>query len=189
MEFVSHTLPHVDGLLLRVLQQADDATLTLDTAAASLTVNLSDIARSFAGHRPVGDDVNGVSFYAFAHRPGCADGLVFGRYRRLANQVGRFHLRVVEDHGLEIGRLRGIYGYSHRLDNQVYFGKYVSLGGEHRGRARGQYADGTFAGLWHTDNPATGTMRELYWEGPDGRPGSGLAIGHWAESCRATGAQ
>ena len=189
VEFISHTLPHVDGLLLHVLQETPDATLSLDTKASTVTINLADIAPSLAGHEPLGDAANGVSFYAFANRPGCADGFLFGRYRRLAAHAGRYHFRVVEDHGIEIGRLRGIYGYSHRLDDQVYFGKIVGLDGVHRGRVKGQYGEGMFAGQWRTDMPAAGTMGGLYWEGPAGRPGRGLAIGHWAEACTAPDTQ
>lgn len=181
--FVSHTLPHVDGLMLHVLQETEDAALVLTTKAATLTIRLADIAPALAGHTALGDGANGISFYAFANRPGCAEGFLFGRYHRMGAQVGRLHFRVVEDHGVEIGRVRGIYGYSKRLEDQVYFGKYVGLDGTHQGRLRGEYGEGRFSGLWRTDGPAVGTMGGLYWEGPAGKPGRGLAIGHWAEAC------
>jgi len=153
---------------------------------ATFEIKLADVAPVLVGHQPTADGANGVTFHAYAQRPGCADGFVFGRYRRLAQAVGRFHLRVVDDSGDPIGRVRGIYGHSKRLNDDVLFGKYVALDGQHRGKLAGQYGDGMIDGLWRTDAPEAGSLHGRYWEGPDGRPARGLMIGHWAEACPST---
>lgn len=183
VSFISHTLPHIDGLLLHVVQDRPDATLTVSTLAGAMSVSLSDITPFLADHQPLGDGSNGITFVSFENRPGCSDGFVLGRYRKMGPRVGRYHFRVIEDHGNEIGRVRGIYGYSRRLDNQVFFGKYVNLNGEHLGLVGGEYGDGAFAGVWRSDHPAKGYLGGLYWEGRDDVPGRGLAFGHWSEAC------
>jgi len=183
--FVSRTLPHVDGLMMHVLQKSSAATLTISTRALTVDIPLSGVAPSIAGHEML-DEANGLTYYGYENRPGCGDGLLFGRYRRMSSDVGRFHFRVVSDHGAETGRVRGIYGYSYRRDAQVFFGKVLGFGGAYRGLVGGNYGEGHFSGLWRTDTPNAGVMGGLYFEGYDDRPGHGLAFGRWSEACSST---
>lgn len=186
LSFVSHTLPAVDGLLMHVRQENPDAKLVFDSRATKLTINLASVSPELTGLQPLPDRVNGVAFYAYEDRPGCADGFLFGRYRRLSPDVGKFHLRVADDHGQDIGRVRGIYGHARRLNENVFFGKLVDLTGQFEGRLFGSYGDGVFSGEWRYDSPtASGVLRGRYWEGRDAAPGRGLAIGHWSEACPA----
>jgi hypothetical protein len=180
--FVSRTLPHVDGLLMHVLQETPDAKVVFDSAATRLVINLADVSPELSGVQPLGDRMNGVAFHAHVDRPGCADGFLFGRYRRLAPGVGKFHLRVTNDRGEPIGKARGIYGHSRKLDQNLFFGKYLSLDGDHRGLLAGTYGEGVFHGDWRYDTGAKGFLHGRYFEGPDRKPG-GLAVGRWSEAC------
>lgn len=188
VDFISHTAGTVDGLLLQVLQRTPDATVSIQTATgSSLTIALASIRPDLSGAQPVGTS-DFLSFHAFATSNLCKDGVVFGRFRRLGAGIGRLHARVIDDTGVEVGRVRGLYGHSNKWDVDVLFGKYLHLDGTYGGRLKGTYADGAFAGEWRWDLPLeAGKFVGHYWEGPPGVKGRGLLFGHWIEQCPGGG--
>jgi hypothetical protein len=150
---------------------------------SSLSIALASVRPDLSGSQDVGEtDV--LAFHAFSLSALCKDGFVFGRFRRLGAGLGRLHGRVVSETGIELGRLRGIYGHSRKYDIDALFAKYLHFDGTYAGRTRGTFAQGAFAADWRYDIPvASGKLVGHYWEGPAGVKGKGLFFGHWVEEC------
>jgi hypothetical protein len=184
VEFESHTLAGINGFVVHVTQRLPDATLVFSTQPTTLTLSLASLNPEVTGVQPLADRRGGVAFVGYVNRAGCADGVVMGRYRRLVPNLGWVHMRVFDDVGQDIGRLRGFYGHSSKWDLNVLFGKYLSPDGAFRGLIRGSFAEGLLACEWRYNDPnVSGELHGRYWEGPNAAPGSGLTMGHWLESC------
>jgi hypothetical protein len=184
VDFVSHTLPFVDGLALRVHADGDDAHLVLHLGGLTGDFSLAEIDRDGVT-RELADGSNGVHIVAFEEHPGCARGAVFGQWRRQDERVGGFRGRVVAADGAPEGAVRGIFG-TRRDGSQVFFGKHVAMDGEFAGLVRGTWGDGTLRGEWAAGDPARhGTLVGRYFEGRAAGDGEGLFVGHYrADACR-----
>jgi hypothetical protein len=184
VSFISHTLPHVDGLYMRVVLPPN-TTPSLHFATKSLTtdLDLSNLAKDPGGAVRLEDGRNGVFFIGFPD-DGCPRGLLFGRWRKLLPNLGTFRGVVDDAHGDPIGHMRGIWGHSVKKNDNVFFGKYIDRDGDHRGLFGGEYGAGRFAGVWGTVDPnAAGVLEGYYSDGYERGDGRGVFIGRWAEKC------
>ena len=185
VSFVSHTLPRVDGVLLRVVVPADgSAVLHFDTAALSTELDLSTLGEKFGTVKPLGDDRNGVAFFGFPVVPGCERGFVLGKWGKVRPELGRMHGVVVRADGEPLGHVRGVWGHAPRLDKDLFFGKYIDAGGDFRGLFAGTYGEGELSGRWGTRDPGNaGTMEGYYGAGYLKADGKGVWISRWSERC------
>ena len=186
VSFVSHTLPFVDGLFLHVVIPAGgSATLHVDTTALKTDIDLSALATSDGGVTRLADGRNGLAWIGYPDVQGCARGLLFGRWVKMRPALGRFRGRVIDGDGERIGDVRGIWGHAPRRDADVFFGKYISTDGTHRGLFGGHYGDGEFQGVWGTRDPRNvGTLEGHYSDAYDKGDGRGVFMGRWSEKCQ-----
>lgn len=183
--FDSHTLPFVDGLFLRVVVPAGGSTaLHFKTAALTTDIDLASLEGKAGGVDRLADGRNGLAYIGYADVKDCARGLAFGRWVKLRARLGAMRGRVIDDGGDTIGHVRGIWGHAPRADKNVFFGKYIGLGGEHRGLFAGTYGDGEADGIWGTRDPKdAGAMQLFYSDGYDKDDGRGVWLGRWSEKC------
>jgi len=181
--FKSHTLPHVDGLLMDVVGP-QNAVLSFDTAAMSVSIDLAALDVDGQGYEPLGDGANGLAYAGHVVHPGCAEGFLFGHWKNVGAEVGRFRGRVAASDGAPLGHVKGIYGYADKVDAQLFFGKYINHQGQFRGLLGGQYGGGVYHGLWKTVLPQNnGKLGGRYFDGRLKDDGRGIFVGHWAEAC------
>ncbi len=189
LSFTSHTLPYVDGVLLRVIVPSG-ATPTLHFATSALTtdIDLSQLAAKEGGVVRLSNDVEGLGWIGFPE-DGCARGFVHGRWIKKQAGLGRMVGVVSDGDGERIGYTRGIWGYSPKRAENVWFSKLIDLAGEPKGLAFGKYGEGAYAGLWgaadesHVD---VGATTGVYSDGYDIGDGRGVWLGRWSEKCEAT---
>jgi hypothetical protein len=190
LSFVSHTLPYVDGLLLRVVIPAG-ATPTLHFATAALTtdIDLSQLTTKAGGVQRLASDASeGLSWVGFAEDPGCARGFVHGRWVKDQAALGRLRGVVSDQDGERIGHLRGLWGHAAKRDADVWFDKYIGAAGDAKGLAFGKYDNGEFSGLWAAKDEKdvdTGTVEGFYSDALDKDDGRGVWVGRWSEKCPA----
>ncbi|HEU5055041.1 MAG TPA: hypothetical protein VFU21_00890 [Kofleriaceae bacterium] len=187
VSFRSITLPHVDGLLLTIVDPEPTAAdpLTVTYTAASGTVFSATMAELVSGPQSVAVDDSGNRMVATAMREPadpCAHGTLRGRWHRVADGRGRLIGVVADPEGETIGHLRGVYGRK-RNGEQVFFGKYIDRDGRFQGLFGGHYEDGSFAGRWIV-RPGLdhGLLAGMYRETIEGPETGGLFIGRWAET-------
>lgn len=185
VSFVSHTLPFVDGLLLHVVvPAAGSQTLHFKTASLDLDVDLSKLGEKWVGAKRLADGRNGVVFAGYPDVKGCARGLAFGRWVKLRARLGTLRGRVLDGEGDTIGHVRGIWGHAPKRDANVFFGKYISTDGTHRGLFGGRYGGGEAVGIWGTRDPKdVGAIQIEYGDGYDKDDGRGVWLGRWSEKC------
>lgn len=180
--FVSHTQPHVDGLVLNVLAPAPDANLEVHTRAMDGSVNLALAAREGVV-RMLPDGQNGIAVFAHAYRPDCAGGMLFGEWRSVSDHLGFFRGRSVDRDGPADGALRGIFG-TRRDGTQVLFGKQIDRDGRYDALLGGTYGEGRFQGRWRGRDGAEGELHGRYFDGPEANDGRGFFVGRWQAACR-----
>lgn len=181
IQFVSRTLPHVDGLALEVVA-SPDATITFDTETLTASVTMDELVQEGRGATPVGNG-SGFAFAGYQVDDSCNSGFLIGHWKNLRPNLGKFRGRVLDADGDTEGYLRGIYGDSQRFGENRFFGKYISEDGDARGLVAGGYGDGDIAGRWGTDAGGRGGMRGRYFHGLDRADGRGFWLGRWRESC------
>lgn len=186
VSFVSHTLPHVDGMLVTVHIPEGASTLVhFKTAKVTTDIDVSTLETQVGGIARADDGYNGVSYLGFEDKVGCASGFLFGKWHRLKANLGKFHGRVVGDHGVTLGHIRGIYGHSKKADKDVFFGKYIDRSGDFRGLLGGGYSDEGFRGLWGTRDPRNaGGLTGFISDGYVADDGRGLFVGRFQEKCQ-----
>jgi len=184
VDFVSHTLPHVDGLYLDVIVPANASpTLHFKTKSLTTDIDLSSLVAKPGGAVRLEDGRNGMFFVGYKD-DGCAQGLLFGRWRKDRPALGEFRGVVVDGNGDGIGHIRGIWGHAPKKNANVFFGKYIDRQGQFRGLFGGVYGDGGFEGLWGTVDPKNvGALEGYYSDGYERGDGRGVFLGRWAEKC------
>jgi hypothetical protein len=189
LSFTSHTLPYVDGVLLRVVIPSGGApTLHFATTALTTDIDLSQLAAKEGGVVRLSNDVDGLGWIGFPE-DGCARGFVHGRWIKTDPNFGRTLGVVSDGDGNRIGYTRGIWGYSPKRVENVWFSKIIDLDGAPKGLAFGKYGEGAYAGLWgamdetHID---VGTTEGVYSDGYDVGDGRGVWLGRWSAKCSAT---
>lgn len=179
VDFVSHTLPFADGLALTVVARTPTASLHFETAAYTGDLPLPD---ADGEARYLGDGHNGVYYVAYAERPGCRQGFVFGHWLRLRANLGFFRGRALESNGAQAGVLRGVFGRT-RAGQNVFFGKHISNMGVFNGLFGGAFGAGHFEGAWGTRDGSRGELRGRYFDGTIRGDGHGAFLGRWREAC------
>jgi len=186
VDFTSVTAPHVDGLVLVIVDPQPDSSEPLTLSYASIAdgeVYTATLGALLAG--PVVADLgdgNRMAGVALA-RPidACDHGFLRGRWRAVAPGRGVFMGGVADGEGAPIGHVRGLYG--RRLNGeQVFFGKYIDLDGHFRGIFGGHYQDGDFRGRWLTRAGEHGVLGGEYRETSPGPHPAGHFAGRWAET-------
>lgn len=187
IDFVSHTRPAVDGLLVQIAIPPNGArVLHVETAALTTDIDLEKIAQDGGALVPLGDGRNGLAAMGYADVPGCARGFLFGRWVKLQGEVGKLRGRVVAGNGDPLGHVKGIWGHAPKKDKNLFFGKYIDHEGDFRGLFGGSYGAGAFHGRWGTVAPANeGTLEGRYSDGFDLGDGRGFYVGRWSEKCDA----
>jgi hypothetical protein len=184
LEWQSHTLPHVDGVLLDVVGPAD-TTLAFDTAALETSIALDELDDVKGGMVMLEDGVNGLAYAAHRKVADCPEGFLVGRWKSVGDGAGRFRGRVLDDDGELNGHVKGIYGKAPKSGENRFFGKYINTAGKYRGRFGGTYGDGKLIGRWKTVNGPEheGALAGRYSDGLVDGDGRGLFVGRWAEKC------
>jgi len=208
VEFVSHTQPSFDGIvvLVRPGDATTEGTLTFTTGPLTQSWTYSEL-RAANLVIPVDGDGNAVSVVGLRLPPPadvCVRGFVRGQWLYRTDARGVFRGVWVAANGLPVGHIRGHFGTTDGGEH-VWFGKIVGRGGRFLGIARGEYTPsddpaqpgGTFAGRILT-RPAfeDGVIHGHYLPGRPaasgatigdprlGRPGAtGFFEGRWAIGC------
>jgi hypothetical protein len=187
LSFASHTLPYVDGVLVRVVIPSGGApTLHFATSALTTDIDLASLAAGVGGVQRLADDVEGLAWVGFPE-DGCTRGFVHGRWIKTAPALGRLVGVVSDGDGNQIGDLRGVWGHAPKRDANVWFAKYIGVAGDARGLAFGNYGDGTLDGLWgaadESNTGGVGTTEGFYSDADDTGDGRGVWLGRWSEKC------
>ena len=197
IEWVSHTGPHFDGLLVEIIEPPLDPTLGplepnvlhFETASYSTELILEDIAgmnETFVLENELGS----INFMGF--RLGdlelCPKGFLSGLWRASEEEDGGVFMG--RWHGL-FGRLQGLVRGRYGINDEgerVFHGKYISRTGQFRGFVRGQWEPGEDGGRGHfqgrffdRDRQPEGVLGGGYAHAPN-RPG-GFFAGRWAVFC------
>jgi hypothetical protein len=185
--FDSKTRPFADGLALAIVDPTPAAgPLTLKyTPASGATPIVFAVADLLAGPVSVDVGTSGDRMVAVALRhESCEHGFLRGRWHAFRDGLGGFLGQVADDDGNLVGHVRGFWGVR-ASGEQVFFGKYVGLGGEFRGILAGRYDHGHFVGRWLDQGGEHGRVEGRYHEG-SGDAEAGHFLGRWAEtSCAA----
>lgn len=185
VSFVSHTLPHVDGLLVQVVvPAAGSQTLHFATDALTFDVDLATLAKDGFARKNLGDGRNGVALAGYADVQGCARGFVAGRWIKRQPALGGMRGRIVDGNGDLLGHVRGIWGHAPKKNQDLFFGKYISTNGQTRGLFGGTYGGGELKGIWGTVDPANaGGVQGVYSDGYENDDGRGVWVARWSEKC------
>ncbi|HEU4928871.1 MAG TPA: hypothetical protein VFU38_03505, partial [Candidatus Krumholzibacteria bacterium] len=212
VEWVSHTQPSFDGIIVALFKSTSCDSLTDPAVADSLcneplsvTFQTGPLTITFSEdelanlHRvvTVDDAGNAVAFNVISGRPDiCGQGFLAGQWKpateRQENGVqGVFRGQWVSEDGVHRGHLRGVYG-TNRHDEHVFFGKWIGESGRFRGLLIGKYGlrertnvgeDGWFEGVWVSRQlTAMGSVRGVWGTGDDTKEG-GFFRGAWRQRC------
>ncbi len=195
VDWVSHTGPRSDGLLIEVLEPPvrPDSTgalpppnrLRFRTAPYSAEFVVEELVGLDATY-PVLPEGNAIHFTGF--RPDiCPRGFLAGFWQARSDSAGTFRGRWLGLQGRSDGFLRGGYGYDSE-GHRVLVGKWIGTGGRFRGLLRGTWEPspepgrGRFAGHWVN---AAGTVEGDFGGGFLAAPESpgGFFAGRWAALC------
>ena len=211
VEWVSHTQPDFDGIIVALFETTNCDSLTDPAVVDSLcdlplavTFTTGPLTISFDEdelanlHRVVTlDDGNAVAFNVISGRPDiCGQGFLAGQWRPLAERQdngvqGYFRGQWVSESGVHRGHLRGVYGIN-RHDDPVFFGKWINETGRFHGLLLGKYGvedrtnvgeNGWFEGVWVSRQlVAVGGLRGVWGTGDDSKEG-GFFRGVWRRRC------
>lgn len=143
VEFVSHTQPHYDGLVLVVREAAGrvpagEGSLTFATGPLTQTWSFADLRHANLVI-PVDDLGNAVSVTGVERRPNeCPNGFTRGAWLQRNDGRGIFRGVWTGPAGGTIGFIRGHLGVD-ETGGHVWFAKIVGPGGRLIGLARGSY--------------------------------------------------
>lgn len=186
VQWISHTGPHVDGILVKVIYFPDseitDPAITFTTDLVTRTIPITELDH-YNEIVTLDEDGHGVAFTALrVNDDDCPEGFLEGKWhdRPEGRPGGIFRGRVLSESGKLNGHIRGHYGV--RDGNQVFFGKYVNDLGLFRGLLRGTYGDGAFEGDWiAADRSVVGDLNGKYVTGAEAD--SGFFQGFWEAAC------
>lgn len=192
--WVSHTMPHVDGILFKVIDTPDPQgkevynTVTITTPYHVTEIPLADLAayREFVEI----DECNKLSIVATeAEHMGCPTGFLEGGWVAETDTSGYFRGGWISSHGGLSGYLRGRYEISE--GRRVLYGKWITASGAFGGLIKGTWTpadndggpDGFFEARWVDEFfISRGVLKGHYHVGPEGE--AGFFHGRWRELCR-----
>jgi hypothetical protein len=210
LEWISHTQPHFDGILVAIHRVPCDTAatsvgvadttdracipepieVTFDTGPLTISFTQEELADLHEVIR-VDDAGNAVAFNTIVVEPHpCPGGFLAGQWRNVDDRPGGvFRGKWISHNGVHMGYLRGFYGVNSR-GHKVFFGKWVTEGGRFQGLLRGRYdrfgdrPGGWFAGEWvERDLRVHGALRGV-WVAGDDPGGRGYFRGIWSRRCR-----
>jgi hypothetical protein len=195
VDWVSHTGPRSDGLLIEILEPPirPDSTgalpppnrLRFRTAPYSAEFMVEELVGLDATF-PVLPEGNAIHFTGF--RPDiCPRGFLAGFWQARGDTAGSFRGRWLGLQGRSDGFLRGGYGYDSE-GRRVMAGKWISTAGQFRGLLRGTWESlpepgrGRFHGHWvNAAGTVEGEFGGEFLAAPE-RPG-GFFAGRWGTLC------
>lgn len=204
LQWVSHTKPHYDGILVALYKiPAHDSTATdssrCETPPLSVTFRTAPLQVTFSEdelqdlHRVirVDDAGNAVAFNTIVVEPApCGGGFLAGQWKNVSNRPGGiFRGKWISHNGVHMGYLRGAYGPNSRGE-KVFFGKWITAGGRFEGLLKGRYGGfdddrpgGWFEGIWLTRGLRAGGGLRGVWATSDRIDGGGYFRGEWKRRC------
>jgi len=188
LPFQSFTQPHHDGLVVNIFDNPDSPLAVqgqVEIQLAALPQSIVIPYDQLDGFRmliPV-DNMGNKLLIAAEEIPlgACQAGFLFGHWHRLLPGLGFFIGQWNGEAGALHGHLAGIYGVNANSE-QVFFGKYIGVGGVARGILVGGYGQGHFAGIWHGLYGPEGVLGGIYHETIAGPETGGLFLGGWART-------
>jgi hypothetical protein len=203
IEWISHTRPSFDGVLVELHHASQQDTtpddsarvdvaapepmaVTFKTGPLTVTImekDLVDLHRVVA----VDDAGNAVAFNTITVIPEeCPNGFLAGQWKSVTGRPdGVFRGKWISSNGVHMGYLRGVYGPNSRGE-KVFFGKWITEGGRFQGLLRGHYGvsddrpGGWFEGEWLGSNlRVMGALRGVYGT----RDTGGFFRGTWKMRC------
>ena len=188
----SVTLPHHDGLLLRVVpvpgfEGEPGIALGFEGLfGRAITLSELDGLTEVAQVDRLG---NRVVLDAMAVHP-CPHGFMKGVWKRVDRKGGAFKGRWVNGRGETDGIMAGIWGLR-RNGQRVFFGVYADPDGNHRGLLKGTYRPapnapgGVFVGRWINKAGTLGGVLRGHYSNPDDVVGRGGFRGKFRVACNA----
>jgi hypothetical protein len=188
----SRTLPHHDGLILKIVPVIDDPAVPPQIYIGfeglygrPLRLDQIDGLTELAVINPEGDK---VVLNGFAHGD-CPQGALGGVWKRVNRRGGAFAGKWIDEDGRPNGNLAGIWGVR-RDGEKVFFGVYSGNDGEFRGLLKGKYKPlenlpgGVFAGHWETASGMLGgILMGRYGPNPNGLRPESVFRGIYAANC------
>jgi len=189
----SVTLPHHDGLLLKIVPApgAEDVEPGIALGFEGLfgrAIALSELD-GLTEAVQVDDKGNRVLVDAMASHP-CPHGFMQGIWKRVNRRGGAFKGRWVNERGEIDGLMAGIWGVR-KNGQRVLFGVYADPDGHHRGLIKGTYrpgpngGGGVFVARWIDRDRKLGGVLRGHYGSPDGVSGRGAFRGKWRVACNA----
>ena len=170
----SRTLPHHDGLVLKIVPTHPDAQVLIGFEGLYGRIIPLQALEGLTDVGQVDDLGNKVVLDAFA-RPPCPAGMLGGVWKRLDERGGVFAGDWLNEEGLVAGKLTGIWG-ERKSGEKVMFGIYGDFQGQFLGLIRGGYVHpslvgGVFAGHWTDRNgDLAGVLGGRFGPHPNGQP-------------------
>jgi len=183
--FASHTVPFVDGMIVRVKmpEMGGPAKLHFATSELSVDVDLDDIASS-SGKVFHGSDDQGLAVVGWNDTAAtCPAGVAYGRFVKLGASVGTLRGRLAGGSGDDLGVVHGIWGHAKGRDADVFFTKSIDPAGNFGNLALGQYATGAITGAQGDTASQHGKFTGVYSDGYDRPDGRGVFIAKWTSVC------
>jgi hypothetical protein len=158
LRWTSLTRPHIDGILVCILQRPDsngvyaDGELQFRTEAFSATIAFSDLD-GLDRTATIDDFGNAISFEGRVLDEYCPSGMMRGYWVKLPGHDGGFYRgHWVDDMGSPVGHVLGRWGVNEQGEH-VFAGKIIGRNGECRGLMQGQWeatedGGGVFYGHW-----------------------------------------
>lgn len=186
VSFTSHTLPFVDGMIVRVRMPIGAASkLHFMTSELGVDVDLDVVAAGsgmiFHGATDQGLAVVGWNDTAAT----CPSGVAYGRFVKLGAAVGTLRGRLAGGNGDDLGVVRGIWGHAKGREADVFFTKSIDAAGNFGSVALGQYATGAITGAQGDMASQHGKLVGVYSDGYDRPDGRGVFVAKWSSVCSA----
>ncbi len=196
VEFISQTKPHLDGLLLAIIDNdttGTEGTFTFNAGDYTKTLSFTELD-SLELLESVGANGHEVSITARSKEvTPFAGGFLSGRWIKTERNGGHFRGRWINSMGTNAGHLRGIWGIN-RTGNKVFKGKYIGLNGTFGGLLAGEWSyeqgenGGFFRGRWVNRN--RDTVGKVHGKFKVGQAGDGRGFFHGRyRAASANGAQ
>lgn len=201
LAWVSHTGPHFDGILVKIISPVVDGqaqgTVTFVTPQYRTTLLVSELD-GLDVVLDVEAEGNAISFQGHVFEPRrCLAGFTQGfwglgedRPETDAVEMGRFRGRILGPAGEGVGYLMGSFGLD-ASGARVMAGKYIARDGRIQGLVGGTWEPapdaegmGSFQARWvNRFGNVKGVLHGRYRVNGPEEPGDGFFAGRWQESC------
>jgi hypothetical protein len=182
--FASHTLPFVDGVILRVQVPSGSApSLHFSTSELNVDVDMADVAQN-AGKVFHVDGDQGLAVVGWNDTAAtCPSGVAYGRFVKLGAAIGTLRGRLTSGGGDDVGVVHGIWGHAQNRAADVFFAKSIDPAGNFGNLALGMYAIGAIHGAQGDAASQGGKFIGVYSDGYDRPDGRGVFLAKWSGVC------